>query len=473
MANDVLSSFLQNYQGAQQQKQQNRLLDMREQAFAAEQQSAAKAASAEDQEQMFAQLQRKASLYGSAPDMLKPHIYGQIVDLAEGAGYAQKGQLPRELTPEVEPQFQQFIQSVAGLGQKDNTPSAIRELQMLQANPELAELDMKRRTAGFDRPQLIQTDQGYAWATPQGAAPLNYGSAAGEPSSNYQGLFAQIASRNGSAVTSGIRPVLPGVGAGANSQHPKGTAADFRTNGLPPERVQALMQDLQAQGFEVIDERDNRNGRGPHLHAELPPGGRRVMPAQKERASSDFERRLAMAQSMGATPDQLKQMVMGETGGGKPSATQIKLASTAKQKLIDLQALEQQLNRVEQTFGGLRGTYSAGLGGNLLPTEEGRRFDAAVSLLKGQVRKLTRTPGEGAMSDYESKLAELANPSRGEYENVTADQIEQLRALVQTTRQGYEALLQDAGGNSANLPGAQSQQEPDTSSGGWSIKVKP
>ena len=478
---NVLGSFLTGKQAGQQERRRKTLADFLQPALGGDQNALSQISAADpdaglqvqgmvqkrqaaDHEQKMGQLELVSRAWRAADPTMRQQLYPSVVELTESVLPQFAGKIPREYSPQYEANIDKFLSGFAPA--EDNTPAAIRELQMLQANPELAELDMKRRTAGFDRPQLISTDSGYAWATPQGATPLNYGDtgpAISAPSGDYQDQFAAIAARNGSQVTSGIRPVLPGVGAGANSQHPKGTAADFRTNGLQPQQVAALMGDLRNQGFEVIDERDNRNGRGPHIHAELPPGGRRVMPAQKASGPSDFERKIDMARSMGATPDQLKQMVIGESGGGKPSATQIKLANTAKQKLIDLKAMEDQLGKVEQAFKPLRGSFSAGVGGGFLPTVEGKRFDAAVALLKGMARKLTRTPGEGAMSDYESKLAELANPSRGEYEQVTADQIQQLRALVETTRQGYEALLQDAGGNSGNLPGARQQAAPQPS----------
>lgn len=482
---NILGQFLQGQSAGQDQRRKRTLAEFVQPALAGDQnalsqvygvdpdagmqlQGSVQKQAAGDREQSLADLQQSARLYSSAPPEIKQHLYSKIVDLTEKVGIAPAGSLPRQHDPALDEGFNKFLAGIAGPAE-DNTPSSIRELQMLQANPQLAELDMKRRTAGFDRPQLIQTDGGYAWATPQGASPLNYGGAVGAPASDYQDQFAGIAARNGSAVTSGVRPVLPGVGAGANSQHPKGTAADFRTNGLRPEQVQSLMGDLRGQGFEVIDERDNRNGRGPHIHAELPPGGR-VMPKAKEKAPSDFERKLEMARSMGATPDQLKQMVIGEGGGGKPSATQIKLANTAKAKLIDLKAMDDQLGRVEAAFKPLKSSLSAGPGGSLLPTVEGKQFDAAVALLKGMARKLTRTPGEGAMSDYESRLAELANPSRGEYEDVTADQLTQLRALVKTTKEGYEALLQDAGGSTDNLPGAGAGPKAGTIEAGYRYK---
>lgn len=438
MATNPLMTFVQGYQTGSDLRQQDQMYDLR--AKQAQRQDEAAAQEAE-----FAKLDRLGQysrMLLKAPAQMRPGIYSRIrADVANDF----PGEYPEAWSDDLLPTVQQIADALDPQAEAE-VPSAIRELQMLQANPELAELDMKRRTAGFDRPQLIQTDQGYAWATPQGASPLNYGDAApGLDQTAIQRNLAMLGAGPGVQMTSGLRTPErnAAVGGKPNSQHLRGTAGDYV---VPQAQKADFMQRVQAAGLQAIDE-------GDHVHVQQPRGGSRVMPAQKDGGPSDFERKIEMARSMGATDDQLRQMVLGESGGGKPSATQIKLANTAKAKLIDLRAAEQQLRTVESAFSKLKGTYSAGLGGNFLPTQEGKQFDAAVALLKGQVRKLTRTPGEGAMSDYESRLAELANPSRGEYEQVTADQIQQLRGLIETTRQGYEALLQDAGGNSDNLPG--------------------
>lgn len=129
--------------------------------------------------------------------------------------------------------------------------------------------------------------------------------------------------------------------------------------------------------------------------------------------------------------------------GQRLSATALRQVNAAKAKLIDLRAVKNQLALVQKKFAPLKDTLSAGIGGGMLPTEDGRRYDAAVSLLQQFVRKLTRTPGEGSMSDWEGKLAMLANPSRNDYEAVTQDKIDQLNSLVDQISQGYESLLQD------------------------------
>lgn len=465
---NILGSFLQGQQVGSEQRRKRTLAEFLQPALGGDQaalskvygvdpdagmqlQSMTQKQQASDRESMLADLQQSARLYSSAPPEIKQHLYGKIVDLTEKVGIAPSGSLPRQHDPALDEGFNKFLAGIAGPAD-DNTPAAIRELQILQANPELAELDMRRRTAGFDRPQLIQTDQGYAWATPQGASPLNYGgqgdTAPAIDQSAVQRNLAMLGAAPGVQMTSGLRTPErnAAVGGKSNSQHLRGTAGDYV---VPQDQKAGFMQQVEAAGLQAIDE-------GDHVHVQQPRGGSRVMPQQKAGGPSDFERKVEMARSMGATDDQVKQMVLGESGGGKPSATQIKLANTAKAKLVDLKAMEDQLGKVEKAFKPLKGSFSAGPGGGYLPTVEGKQFDAAVALLKGMARKLTRTPGEGAMSDYESKLAELANPSRSEYEDVTADQIQQLRALVQTTREGYEALLQDAGGNTSNLPGTKS-----------------
>lgn len=309
------------------------------------------------------------------------------------------------------------------------------------------------------QPQQQIAPGGAMPAPTTGAGPAVMGSALQDASpQGVQSLIQGLAGQFGGQVSSLTRsPAHNGkVGGVPNSQHIAGTAGDVVFT--DPQAKARYIDAARRAGLEVIDE-------GDHVHSELPPGGRQVAqvggginfakPTAADKPSA-LQEKLDLAQRMGATPEQLKQMVMGETGGGKPSATQLKLAATAKGKLIDLKAIDDQLARVEAAFSPLKDSFSATpyIGG-LIPSEDGKKFDGAVSLLQGMVRKLTRTPGEGAMSDYETKLAQLANPSRSEYESVTGEQIEQLRALIQTTRQGYEALLEDAGGNPNNLPGRQ------------------
>jgi hypothetical protein len=162
---------------------------------------------------------------------------------------------------------------------------------------------------------------------------------------------------------------------------------------------------------------------------------------------------------------QVIQTPPAEAASGRLSATQLRQANAAKAKLIDLQAVKNQLALVQDKFQPLQNSFSAGpFGGGMLPTEDGKRYDAAVSLLQQFVRKLTRTPGEGSMSDWEGKLAMLANPSRNDYESVTQDKIDQLSTLVDQITQGYESLLQDNQGEASGAARRQARSRMATAS---------
>ncbi|KGM54668.1 hypothetical protein N800_06730 [Lysobacter daejeonensis GH1-9] len=86
-----------------------------------------------------------------------------------------------------------------------------------------------------------------------------------------QGDYTALAKKHGFSISSMERPVIA-VGAGARSQHPKGTAVDYSVKGKTKAQGDALIADLRAAGYEVVDERDGKTGTGPHIHAELPPG---------------------------------------------------------------------------------------------------------------------------------------------------------------------------------------------------------
>lgn len=81
---------------------------------------------------------------------------------------------------------------------------------------------------------------------------------------DYRGLSEQFDME----ITSMQRGII-NRGARERSQHPRGTAADFRTRGKSEEQITALMERGRALGYEVIDE---RNTDQPHIHMELPKG---------------------------------------------------------------------------------------------------------------------------------------------------------------------------------------------------------
>lgn len=118
-------------------------------------------------------------------------------------------------------------------------------------------------------------------------------------------------------------------------------------------------------------------------------------------------------------------------------------AATAKQKLITLNLARQQLQNIRQRFNAIKGSMVAGGGGQgRLPTPKGQAFDRAVDQMRSTLTALTKVPGIGAMSDYETRLDQAKFPSRTDYENVTQQQIDDIGMMLQTIEDGYKGLLE-------------------------------
>jgi hypothetical protein len=132
-----------------------------------------------------------------------------------------------------------------------------------------------------------------------------------------------------------------------------------------------------------------------------------------------------------------------------------KAAQNIKDKLQTLTLAKQQLAKVQASFDKIKNTGAAGpkwTGQGMVPSEAGSLFDADVDGLRQTIRSLTRTPGEGSMSDWEGKLAGAANPDRKEYESATQRKIDNLSDMIALLESGYgrmhsEAENPDAAGN--------------------------
>lgn len=238
--------------------------------------------------------------------------------------------------------------------------------------------------------------------------------------------------------TLGATPVQ--VGQPAIPQRAPGEVPFAIDPSLPPE-VQASIRANESQWAQ----KPEMNIGGDLSH--IPPlstytGGGQLQAAPKAGPQpSDIERRLALARDMGATPEELKRMVVGGESGRDAQRISTADATKARQKLTQIQSARQQLNAVKQAFSKLRGSFSAGIGGNYLPTPEGQAFDRAIRNLSPLITAVTRVPGVGSMSDYEGRLAEQALPSRGTYESVTEQQIADLERLLNSIEGGYNDLL--------------------------------
>lgn len=404
----------------------------------------------------MADLSRKAKVFvgmaesGNAQAVAS--LYPQIAQEARDLGL---GDIPMEYNETFLPGLKKFATILDGNGDNPygSLPSDIQSLKLLQSDPALAALDKERRQYSGMVPKLVETNQGMGWGTPGAGiklAPLE-GVAGSAPAQQVEPpqLFSALGQKYGIQPTSVLRSPErnAAVGGKPNSYHLSGRAADFV---VPQAQKAQFMQDARANGFEAIDE-------GDHIHIEPAwRGGAAVgkpniaQPYEKPKdpqKPSSLEERIRLAREMGATDDDIRRIVMGGDAAKDTQRISAKDATTARQKITQIRAARQQINSARQAFQKLKGTFSAGLGGQYLPTPEGQAFDRAIANLAPLITAVTRVPGVGAMSDYESKLQNAALPSRGTYEEVTAQQFQDLENLLNTVEGGYNDLL--SGGQAA------------------------
>lgn len=189
-----------------------------------------------------------------------------------------------------------------------------------------------------------------------------------------------------------------------------------------------------------------------YLTSVLGPAGSRVI-AQGAPKQTEQWRTMTPeeAQGMGLPPGMVYQR--SPSGEIKPIGGQPKAALTAqqsaavKQKLNDTLQIENQLARVEKAMTAAEEKGWTGYVGGRVPgglDAESDTFDKSVRLLATMVRKLTRTPGEGAMSDYESRLAEMTLPSRTDTKEGRREALAGIRELIASIKMGYGELASSA-----------------------------
>lgn len=74
-------------------------------------------------------------------------------------------------------------------------------------------------------------------------------------------------------------------------------------------------------------------------------------------------------------------------------------------------------------------------------SSKNQEYDAAVANLTALVRPATRTPGEGSMSDFESKMAKAILPDRWKRDSYNNEALDGLDRLVATGRETFRTQL--------------------------------
>jgi hypothetical protein len=125
-------------------------------------------------------------------------------------------------------------------------------------------------------------------------------------------------------------------------------------------------------------------------------------------------------------------------------------------KLSSVALARQQLQAIRDRFNkGREGADFFGPIAGYAATPAGKSFDAAVDQMRSTLTALTRVPGVGAMSDYETRLDQAKFPKRTDWETVTAQKIQGIEDMLDTIESGYTDLL--SGGQ--QQPSQQQEQQ--------------
>ena len=97
-------------------------------------------------------------------------------------------------------------------------------------------------------------------------------------------------------------------------------------------------------------------------------------------------------------------------------------------------------------IGGIKDTWQAGpyqgTASRVLSIgEAGDNFDKSVDAMRDTITGITKVPGIGSMSDFETKLQQAKMPDRVNFESSIEDQIKYLEQIADFFERGYSDML--------------------------------
>lgn len=179
-------------------------------------------------------------------------------------------------------------------------------------------------------------------------------------------------------------------------------------------------------------------------------GPQQLRPAPKTQAQSEIDRRIEIARSMGATPDQLRNIALGSAApdaAKQATAAEVKEATARRMKRPQLLNLERGLGNIEEALADIEAlpVISTGpaTGRIISQTPQGQKLDTAVGAIQESLLSLTRVPGIGAQSDLEARIANLKYPQTGNYAQNNEMLLNNLRAIVRDIGDAYRSMEAD------------------------------
>lgn len=450
----------------------------------------------ERRNQMMANMAR---ILVAAPTETRAGLYRQMYPTLKGFGMSD---LPTDYTPESAPIIDKAANAIAKAAMgAQGVPTGFRELDMTAqaagyqpGTPEYQQaaqvaLGMRGRaaTGGFGFKEIVGLDGRTRWTrtnprtgamevydettgdfAPLGAAgQLNPGSGApnlGAPitmPADLNQAFAGLAeSFPGTKITSTMRTPQRNaqVGGVPNSQHLRGTAADFV---VPAQHKPAFMQAARQNGFEAIDE-------GDHIHLEQPPGARTPVgrPGLGVSRSPEEQAALTTAAQEQAKINAEMAAYRKMTGLEAERASAVegaKATAKAGADRADAQRTKSDALRVyEAGLAGLQpamaGTITGPLAGRVPAVTTGQQTaEGAIAAMAPILKQIFRTAGEGTFTDSDQKLLMDMIPKRTDTPEARTAKLANIDAIVRAklggASQPQAASAASGGGNVDDLLG--------------------
>jgi hypothetical protein len=222
---------------------------------------------------------------------------------------------------------------------------------------------------------------------------------------------------------------------------------------VPDEQLAQVMQQLAAFGQPQEKWTDVQGPRGTLLQQNSMTGEKRQVVAQQPSQPASLQRLFITL-----SPNEVQErgfpagtVVQQDANTGElnvvtkrdnTGSLSQKDMTTARMKINTVQLARQQLQTIKDRFkSGTKGMDFFGPVAGRAGTPAGNAFDAAVDQMRSTLTSLTRVPGVGAMSDYETRLDQAKFPKRTDWENVTQQKIQGLEDMLTTIERGYSDLL--------------------------------
>lgn len=173
----------------------------------------------------------------------------------------------------------------------------------------------------------------------------------------------------------------------------------------------------------------------PQPAAQAPQQPRRIMGAPPTMAPGEAARIGVSQDAQALAREKFEYQKQKDAGKGDASSS---ADPKAAQRIANLNALVEQINRVQQLYeANLKDEAFGPISsiGEYLPTPTNKQFDSAAAGLAEQGLAAFRVPGVGAQSDTELRQFVAANkPTASDYDSQIEEKLRQLRTRVNETR---------------------------------------